>query len=344
MERVFIRNSERSTFNQCRQKWYWAYQDRYKPHSGGMNALVFGDIIHRALAEWYIPEKDIKKVVRGTHPAKAVDEIFKSIERQGRDSKIRSYDYDDEDKWVDAHELGVTMMENYVKEYGNDDEIMVVYPEMPFQYDIWDGDDYLVTFVGTTDALVKSRSTGKFGLLEHKTAASINMEHLFLDEQANTYWTVLPLWLWENGIISEDEDLEFMLYNYMRKSKGDSRPQNEHGQYLNANGSVSKRQPPPLFERMNVRRGTYERDKSYERLTLVSRMIIDAKNGKEPIYKAPSKDCSYCEFRDLCEMDEIGNDVEDYVRSAFTTWHPYEAHVWALGENPTVSGKVTNPK
>lgn len=329
--RVFVRTSERTQFCQCRQRHHWAYREKLKPRTSGMNALVFGSMVHRCMAEWYIPEKRRKgKPKRGVHPAQTFDKIFKALEVHEQDSDLKISEGDD-DKWVSAYELGMEMMTNYVDFYGLDEEVIVIYPEMPFQYDIRMADGkYLCTYVGETDSLIRSLSTGKLGLFEHKTAATISTEHLFLDEQASTYWCIVPLWLWENGILKETDDLDLMLYNFMRKGKKDDREENDKGQKLNLDGTVSKRQPPALFQRQPVYRGDFERQKTLERIVHQVREMKAVQAGRLPVYKSPSKDCVFCEFKDLCEADEIGNDVDFMKQQLFRKWNPYKAHIWSL--------------
>jgi hypothetical protein len=368
--RVMVRNSERSDFTQCRWKWWQAYVERIRPVTDKMDALLFGDICHRALAGWYIPEKSKVKAVRGIHPAITAEKIFDALEMTERDREIPVFDVDSKE-WYDSKELAIGMMEGYIKKYGKDDGIQVVYPEMPFQLDIYNEDGlYVCTLVGTTDALIRSRSSGKLGLFEHKTAAQISTDHLALDEQANTYWTVLPIWLRENGILRMDQDLEFMQYNFLRKTMiKDDRPQNAEGYYLNQPtvaklqealnwksipypkgakkedliaicekrkikwqqlGEISATQPEDLFHREMVYRNQAQREKTMHRILAQVREMKLVKAGNLEVYKTPAKHCAWCQYKDLCEIDEYGSDTEDYLVSAFYHWNPYRDHIWSL--------------
>jgi hypothetical protein len=366
-----IRNSERSDFSDCRWKWWQAYVKRLRPVGGGMNALLFGDIIHRALAAYYIPEHNRKRVVRGPHPAITVERIFDALEMDARDRQIASVLDIDSTEWMDARQLGVGMMESYIKHYGDDPQVYVVYPEMPFQLDVHnDAGLYVCTLVGTTDALIRERSTGKLGLFEHKTAAQINTDHLFIDEQANTYWTVLPIWLRQHGIIKPDVDLEFMWYNFMRKTVIDeTRPRNAEGLVLNKPtvaqikeamdaqrivypkglkkdgyieiaeahdinvgllGAVSATQPADLFKREPVYRNQAQREKTMHRILAMVREMKLVRGGRLDVYKQPGKHCVWCQYKDLCEMDEYGGDTEDFEAHGFFHWNPYRDHIWSL--------------
>ena len=50
------------------------------------------------------------------------------------------------------------------------------------------------------------------------------------------------------------------------------------------------------------------------------------RGGLLPITKAPGDHCAWCDFRDLCDVDEQGGDVEDYAKAAFRRRDPYADH------------------
>jgi hypothetical protein len=367
---VFIRTSERSQFAECRQHWYWSYVKQRKPRQTSA-ALMFGDLVHRALAAYYIPETRRRRA-RGPHPATTFDRLCIELERSGRTFGVKA-----DDKWEDARDLGSVMMHNYIDQWGDDKHLLVLYPEMPFQYNLLDREgNYVCTYVGTTDALIYDLEQRGLGLFEHKTAASINTSHLFLDEQAGAYWCIIPLWLRENGLLKPTQDLEFMLYNFMRKSVGEGdRTVNAQGVVLNLPkkedlfgyltnfgaletftqaeqrkltikkmmpmvealgqdplqlGQPSKNQPPPLFHREIVHRGPQDRANVYQRIMDQADEMYEVRHGLRPALKSPGKACSYCEWRDLCEVHECGGDWKRMFAGMSKPWEPYEQHVWAL--------------
>ncbi|NIN65457.1 MAG: hypothetical protein GTO63_12325 [Anaerolineae bacterium] len=372
VKRFLVRNSGRTDFVECRWRYRQAYVERLRPNEGGMNALVFGDIVHRSLADWYIPEKSRKKVKRGRHPRETLERIFDELDVRQRRSKMRLLDPDDE-KFIEARELGVAMMDNYVNAYGQDEEIMVIYPEMPFQLDVYNEQgQYVFTQTGTTDCLCRDRRTGAWFLLEHKTAASITTGHLVLDEQANTYSTLLPAWLWENEILPPDVDVEYMMYNFLKKTTLDfDGPQNAAGLYLKDPtiqqmkdalaesgvvysttnmkkedykelctaegidweqlGDPKSDQPSDLFHRERVTRAPIQREKALERIMQQVREMKALHAGTLPVYKAPGKmKCNFCQYRDMCEMDEYGEDITRFVETQYHHWNPFKDHIWSL--------------
>jgi hypothetical protein len=54
------------------------------------------------------------------------------------------------------------------------------------------------------------------------------------------------------------------------------------------------------------------------------------RRGESPHYKMPSKDCGWCQWRDLCELHEQGDDWKELRRVATKKWDPYKDHVWEV--------------
>jgi hypothetical protein len=360
--RVFLRTTERRTFANCRQAWWWSFVEgweaiRTRP------ALRFGDISHQSLAAWYVPGRK-----RGEKPWLAFERIYKEQLFQGQEE----FDvWDDDERVVDALELGIEMMKNYVDEYGDDDHIRVISSEMPFQVDVYDKHGkYMVTYVGSLDLVFEDMSSRQLGVIETKTAAAISTKHLGLDEQAGSYWAFAPEALQAKGLLKPGQDIDFILYNFMRKAFKDTRPRNDRGQSLNKPtkdallerattlgldlpkrptvedltlalesageepeklGEPSKSQPPPLFLRQKVYRDEADRENLMYRVRAQAYEMALVKAGKLPVYKNPggtypNQQCSGCEFADVCELHETGREWEELARLTMTTWDPYEDH------------------
>jgi len=367
-----VRTSERTMFCKCRQAHWWSYIEQRQPIEGWSPALVFGDMVHRCMAAYYIPETR-KRRKRGPHPASTFGKLYDKMNANGKAFRVRV----DDEFWINARELGVGMMENYVDQWREEDKrYVILYPEMPFQIAIKDPltGEILCIYVGTADALILDTLTGRLGLFEHKTAAAISTEHLFLDEQASSYWCLIPRWLLENEIIKPEQNMDFMLYNFMRKALKDDRPQNALGQYLNLPtvdqlkahlmntgltrdaitglkkdqlealvrkrkfdpaqlGEVSKVQPPALFHRELLYRGVHEQENTYRRIIEQVREMNLVRTGAMPHYKAPSKECRFCEWKDICELHETGSDWKELKRITTKKWSPYEQHIWSIDLN-----------
>jgi hypothetical protein len=284
--------------------------------------------VHEALAAYYVPRKRMGDVRRGKHPVKTFRALYdQQLEQYGEFGM-----FTEEEEWENARELGVAMLRGYLLEYGDQDQyIQVIAPEHPFSVDVYDPEteNYLCTYVGTFDAVIRDLHTGKLGLFEHKTAAQIRTDHLWNDEQAGAYFAYAKEFFQHEGLLRVDEDLDFILYNFLRKGMPDDRPRNAEGLYLNKDGSVSKKQPSPLFRREIVRRGVRTRRTVMLRAIQEFKEMEMVRQGVLPVRKNFTRDCSWCEFQKnggMCELHEIGSDWESVRDGLFTTWEPYEIH------------------
>jgi hypothetical protein len=327
-----VRTSERTELIRCHQKWWWSYVDALKPADRNIH-FSFGDLTHQSLAAFYIPEKSRRgdKPKRGPHPVKTFNALYDALEEQGLAFSMKADADEDDEKWGDARALGVAMLENYIDQYGMDERYFIVAPEVPFQIVIDDPatGKPLCLYVGQLDGVARDLETGHLGFLEHKTAKTIVITHLTLDEQAGTYWALGPQWLRSKGWLKPDEHMDFILYNFLRKGFKDDRPTNEHGQALNLDGKVSKRQPAPLFKRQLVYRAGYESEMLIDRIIEHAKIMNELRSGKRPVIKSPLNGCVGmlgCQWREMCELHETGANWEAYRDLTTNHWDPYEAH------------------
>lgn len=339
--------------------------------------LWFGTGIHLAFARWYTgPGKK-----RGVEPRETWDAYAKEMEM----AYIRIGDPDDETvaKYVDARELGHSLLEGYRALYGKDEQWLVVSPERTFSLNIpwprnavnfWDAasvDPSLVmaVLVGTYDLVYRDARNGRFWLGEHKTAKAIMLKHLAMDNQAGTYWTTATAELQREGLLPEGEVLAGIMYNFLRKGLPDERPKNGEGYYTNkptkahyieslttnANllalngkplekatlaqleaaadelslfvlGDQSKVQPPPLYLRHEVHRTRPERRAQLLRVQQDALQMELLRDGLLEPTKSNTRDCSFCEFYDPCELQERGGDFQSLLDIAYEVRDPYADH------------------
>jgi hypothetical protein len=313
MPRQKLRNSERQTYINCRQKWWWAYGERWQPKVAGP-ALRFGTLIHQALELRYPPG-----TTRGPHPALSFERLYQEELAEATRMGFR----DEDGKWMDAGELGVAMMTGFVEEYGDDDEWEVISSEMAFRTRISED----VTMVGRLDGVWRSRRTDHLLMVDWKTTAQFWGDFLPMDEQAGVYWAFAPAYLRKHGILRKGQSMKGILYTFLRKAMPDDRPKNDLGQSLNKDGTVSKRQPNPLFERHVTYRDRYDREQIRARVIEQAREMQLIKEGQLAVYKAPSiRNCGGCAFRNVCEMHETGADYAPLLRSFFQKHDPYDSY------------------
>lgn len=238
-----LRNSERSTFKHCPQLWEWAWVEGLEKRGRAAPPLWFGTGVHLALANWYCGPG----LKRGPHPAETWEAYAKdAIETV----KIPGLNDEDEDQFVNARDLGISMMENYVKLYGKDEHMYIIQPEQTFSIDVpWpklpeghlllalaERRKILTRLVGTYDLVYRDLKLEQIWLEEHKTAAAISTAHLSIDDQGGTYFATASRALEKQGLIKKGERLRGIEYNFMRKGLPDPRPQNAEGAYTNKPG------------------------------------------------------------------------------------------------------------
>lgn len=331
---VLIRTSERATYRRCRQRWVWKYRDKLVIANRRFGALDFGSLVHLAFEQWYVP---------GVQRNGDLVDIFTTLfdEYVGDGNTFAQWD-EDGDR-IDARELGVAMMTGYVELYGSDPFIEIIAPEMTFDIDVYTPKGrHLGAFVGKFDAVARYLKTGRLVLLEHKTAKTIDTIRInsSYGEQGMSYLYAAQIWLRHIGVLSETETIDGVLFNWLRKALPDERPTNEAGLYLNKPtkkekaefgedylGTPSKRQPSPLFRRDELivqprALVNFERRLRHEMIEM--KMV---RSGKLPVIKSPSKDCGWdCDFKEMCELHEMGADWETMRDMEFTTWDPYSDH------------------
>lgn len=336
-----LRNSERYSFKRCQQQWHWAWNLGLVPVQVKQDARWFGTGIHLVLAEYYTPV-DNDGFKRGRHPLETWEEFCNG---QNAILKAGSY-YDDEAEYefIQAKELGDSMLTEYIAAYGDDSHWEVLMPETRFEANIpftreqirrgvpeklLVDDKAITKIVGTFDMPVRDHSfpRPRIMVVDHKTTNKReNTKHLMKDDQAGTYIAVGTYYLRHNKLIHQNESIDGMIFNYLRKARPPDKPRNAQGQVLNKDGSVSKVQPAPLFWREQVMRGTVNRLRQIRRIAEDAEQIAMARSGMMPILKSPGEHCNWCDFSDLCDIDENGDDFDGFVEAVFKRQDQYADH------------------
>ncbi len=320
---IILRTSERRDFKRCVWRWHMGWRQGLRPFRDS-NPLWFGIGVHEALANWYLLGKK-----RGPHPAETWRKYIKE------EAKRLSYiDWGTEDeKRVNLLDLGEEMMVNYVDHYGRDLHTSTIAIEQPFEVSVFDPDDpdvLLAIFAGTFDGVYRDLNTGELWLWEHKTAAAIQTNHLPMDPQASGYWLVADTVLREKQLIGPEEFISGIMFNFLLKKPRDTRARDENGLCLNKDGSVSKNQPAPLFQRVPVYRTPAERETQLQRIVDDLR-VMRAFRGKDrlPLIKNQTKDCSWdCNFYKMCQLHEQGEDGDwqAFRDVSYSRRDPYADH------------------
>lgn len=311
----YISASMRSSFKRCRYQWHFRYMRRLEPKVAAP-PLRFGTLLHTALEHYYKPG-----VRRGPHPARVFE---KAYEREFGEALALGF-RDDDGEWQDALGLGVDMLEHYVDHYGPDDEWRVLAKEQTFEQPVYQpGTRHQIgTYIGVLDLVLEHRATGHIWIWDHKGVRTIDTGYLAMDDQSSGYWTFGSDWLKERSILKPGKELQGIVFNFLRKGKRDDRPTNEKGQYLNKDGTISQKQPPPFFERFVSYRGAHEQVLTKERVAFELQEMGLVKAGSLALLKSPDKmNCKFCDVRDICELHETGNDWEEMMRLIMVNRRP----------------------
>lgn len=247
------------------------------------------------------------------------------------------------------------------------------YDEAKMDGDIARFDPAVGDYVGTFDLVARDTRDGKVYLWDHKTAAQLGSsatQYLPLDDQAGAYMAVANHTLHEQGLLGPDERISGIVYNYLVKRKPDLRPRNADGyctnkpqkkhyiaalegdglakmklddlqrlaeeQGITVLGEVSSQQPSPLLERKVVHRSAWQNRSQIKRIGEDMKHMSLVRNNLLAATKTPTRECGFCQFRDICELDEQGKDWHEYADMVYRHWEPYGSHV-TPDNNPQTS-------
>jgi len=323
IELPLLRTSERKDFKRCPQRWWWAWRDGLRPQGPDPLNLWFGTGIHLALAKWYIPGK-----TRGVDPRETFEAFVKSETRMMKLTHKDEFGEVEKD-FVEAGVLGEDMLTGYLNFYGWDEAWEFIAPEQTFSVVLRHPvHGKIVRYVGTFDGVfIDHEQDGSYRLLETKTAKDISTAHLSLDDQAGGYWAIATNTLRAQNLIPSDANIDYIVYNFLRKALEDDRPKDPEGFALNKDGTRSKRQPKPRFERFPIDRNPRERNVQLKRIMAESMAMRRFETGEQEMYKTSSWNCSWdCQFFQMCELHEQTPDWEEYRNMSMRRRDPYADH------------------
>jgi len=318
-----IRTSERTTWRQCPQKWWWGYRQGLVPKGALAKHFWFGSLIHEVLAARY---QEGRKRLSDAKCLALWDKLCAN-----EYETMRTNEWDDRE-YIDAQALGREMLTNYFAEYGADDHMDIIATEQVRKVPVYDYDGNLICYyLYTMDGIYRDLDDHNLlKLLEHKTALMVNLGHLPLDDQAGSYLAFETLLQRDLGTIGPDEAIVEITYNILRKAvkREDDRPTDAQGRYLNKDGTVSKRQndQAPLFVRHPVARSEAAREQIIDRIVTEAIQMREMRADPSRVYKNPSAGpfgCTSCPFFQMCQLHEEGGDWEDLRDWTFRQQDPY---------------------
>jgi hypothetical protein len=91
-------------------------------------------------------------------------------------------------------------------------------------------------------------------------------------------------------------------------------------------GERSSVQRAPLFHRQPLDFGDGEMAQTEWRIRAEAWEREQVRAGKLPVYKNPADHCNWCQFKEACELHEMGGDWRSVLELEFEQWDPYEDH------------------
>lgn len=241
---TLMRNSERSDFKTCPQKWEWAWNQRLVPKAQLQDAAWFGTCWHLLWAQVYTPPEGKDGFTRGISVPSEIHDLWDEIMKDAY-IKIAAFDYFDEDaekEFVDACALGHIMIDGQLKAYNLDPAWEVIAPEQRFRFNVplnkrqhymfsnmpstWPiylpTSGPVVTLIGTFDMTFWDHSGGspQAKVLDWKTTRNrMTMKSLNKDDQLGTYISVINAFLRAKKIISDKQEVKEFIFSFARKAK-----------------------------------------------------------------------------------------------------------------------------
>jgi hypothetical protein len=334
MEPTIVRSHERMQYKRCPKQWYWHWRKGLVPKRKRFGALDLGTWVHAGLADWYLPGVKRYGLLADLvihHSGIAIAEAY----REG------APDYEIE-KANELQMLGAAMAGAYQEHYKNDLDIDVIAAELPLEFTFPSLAEGAKVIHRLKPDLVYADNRDGVWLMETKTATSVRTEHLVIDDQARPYGAMAARALEKAGVL-KGRKFKGIMYNFLRKALPDERETNEKGQYLNKNGTVSARQPKPLFVRHPVLLTEGARAVTLERIHTETRMIAGITQALrtksiDPIHlpKTPHHSCpKFCDYFTMCTMEENGLDIRDFMKSQYLQRDPYIYDEDSTDEIPT---------
>ena len=175
---MIITHSSLECFKQCRQKYFHRYMAHIYPAQKS-NALEFGSAMHEVLQQLFetIEAQQTDNVSEYEPKGSIISRLCEMVEI----SNLEQFDK--------AKLKG--LITGYVNKWYESDcqkyEIIDVEKEFckPFQFGV-----FKHSFVGKVDGIIRDKETGKFYILEHKTASIVDDDYVSqkqIDSQTMTY-------------------------------------------------------------------------------------------------------------------------------------------------------------
>jgi len=303
--------SEIGTFGQCRQKWFWRYDQNLAPKQP-MAAPSRGKAGHKALAAYY----------RGEDWEQALDEwVSEQIEEQ------ELYEEEVVD-FREVHDEAVNIMKRYTRKYeGEREEWDVIEVENEFQVPV---PGFSFKLKGYVDLIIEDKD-GERWVIDHKfpQRSFRKEEQLDLDGQLGLYQYAVNKRMDTAGVLLNQALWKMPTVPSINKNGDVSRARiksdwatykkvvEQQGQDpADYRGMKEKLAESKFFDRIRFRRSAGEIERFAADL---KRRIWTVRKKNKHIFMNGSNyfDCPHCDYRDLCIEATKGGDVEFLIDQKF---------------------------
>lgn len=379
----FIRQSERKAFKTCQYQWDWAWNQGFTPALPKTDARWFGTGLHLALAEWYIKGKKRGKDMHKTWDEFTGDNYLKIATGpyfnpdEWVDAKalghemITNYleEFGQDNDWeVIATEQRYRM--RIKNSQGQVVGVLVGTFDAVFRHiptgRIWMWDHKTARDKINTNHLVKDEQAGTYvsvativlralGLIGKTEVVHGIMYNFLRKAKADTrprnargvYCNQPTIPQYKEALLAARHPRTlapvFTTGDFKGFKKEDYEALAEKAG-ITVLGEESATQPSPLFKREFIVRNAHERARQLERIAEELEQMNAIRQGEFQITKSPGDHCGWCDFKDLCEVDEAGGDAEDYARAAFRKRDPYADHRLGAANSKTSVAADTTAK
>ena len=284
---TILTNSARTSFLNCRMKFYWQYICRLTPVKASLPFLI-GGLFHEGLEAIYNNSFE-----EDTFREKVIGEIEKAMD---------AAETDKESEMLWAQEAIIMgMLKGYRERYAKQDKAQweIIAPETDFVFNLQSG----LQYAGKRDLLVKSRMVDGIVLVEHKTTSILGAGYL----------AKLPL---DNQILiyckSVEEDPKFkqlpkqIIYNIIRKSSSRQRQSESFNQYKERIEQEYMDNLNSYFYREVIPVNAKAIKESYKELEMCSKEIIRCMETGY-YYKNTTQCTAYgtCPYMPLCLKEKL---------------------------------------
>lgn len=292
-----FRQSEITTWQECRRKHHFAYTIGASPIGEGLiqpakSGRDAGTLAHRGV-------EVINKGGSLPEAHTAITDKVDELRAVRNPDPLLPLTKEDDKAWWEVDRLAKAMVSNYVEwmSQGNEIGVRVVEAEHAWEVEV---PDTIFTVYGTTDAIVFDQMVDGIIVRDYKSVTTFAQTPEQVDFQLRTYaWAYWQ----ETGVVPKRAE-----HLMMKRVLGTG----------NAKAPFFERYPIPIDEDILRRHG----DQLEYRVTEMGKTLRAA--GGDPefpgLFPNPTRDCSWkCQYREVCPMVDDGSDYESMIEFNFVT-------------------------